>query len=532
MKKLTSILFALLAALPFSSAQTDEEIARESCTSIMVGRLASTDGSVMTTHTCDGGYRSWVDMTPAADYKEGAMMEIFDGLMHTEVSGRNSGVTSKGQIPQVAHTYAFLNTAYPCINEKQLGIGETTISGNRDLVNPKAMFRIEELERVVLQRCTTAREAIKLIGQLVKEYGYCDSGECITIADPKEVWHFEIFGEGKDRIGGVWAAVRIPDDEVGVSANISRISALNLKDKDHYMASDNVFEVAKRMGLWDGKKPFSFCRAYGQRGQRDDWKPYSVRELFILRSIAPSLGLNASMAELPISVKPEKKLSPTDIMAYMRTYYEGTDFDITRKLKVGVKDEKTGQVDSVISIAANPWMRNDEIKMLNTLKPGTARLLRPVAVGYCSYSTVIQLRGWLPDAVGGVVWFGLDTPTLSPRVPIFCGATSFPELYKVCGNQRYREDSALWRFRRTDKLASLKWGQYRKVLEPNRDYFERKGQRELPLVEAQYQSLISSEGEEAARKFLSDYTSDFLGAAVLRWDEMYSKFFFDGKYGF
>lgn len=255
MKKLTSILFALLAALPFSSAQTDEEIARESCTSIMVGRLASTDGSVMTTHTCDGGYRSWVDMTPAADYKEGAMMEIFDGLMHTEVSGRNSGVTSKGQIPQVAHTYAFLNTAYPCINEKQLGIGETTISGNRDLVNPKAMFRIEELERVVLQRCTTAREAIKLIGQLVKEYGYCDSGECITIADPKEVWHFEIFGEGKDRIGGVWAAVRIPDDEVGVSANISRISALNLKDKDHYMASDNVFEVAKRMGLWDGKKP-------------------------------------------------------------------------------------------------------------------------------------------------------------------------------------------------------------------------------------------------------------------------------------
>ena len=135
-------------------------------------------------------------------------------------------------------------------------MGETTISGRDTLQNPKGMFMIEELARVALQRCTTARDAIQLMGKLVKEYGYGDSGECLTIADPDEVWHFEVFGEGKDNIGGVWAAVRIPDDHVGVSANISRISTLNLKDPDHYMASENVFDVAKKIRILGWKRAF------------------------------------------------------------------------------------------------------------------------------------------------------------------------------------------------------------------------------------------------------------------------------------
>lgn len=165
--------------------------------------------------------------------------------MHTEFPEDQTNLTVKGKIPQVRNTYAFLDTSYPCMNEKQLAMGETTISGRDTLQNKQGMFMIEELARIALERCSTARQAIQLMGELVKTYGYGDSGECLTIADPKEVWHFEIFGEGPDKIGGVWAAVRIPDGEVGVSANIPRISTLNLKDKDNYMASENVFEVAK-----------------------------------------------------------------------------------------------------------------------------------------------------------------------------------------------------------------------------------------------------------------------------------------------
>jgi dipeptidase len=303
MKK-TFIVFALFAGICLQAGAQEIEYARpenspESCTSIMVGRKASTDGSVITSHTCDGNYRTWMNIVPAATYDRDTTTTIYDGLMHTEFVDDRSQWTVKGTVPQARATYRFLNTSYPCFNEKQLGIGETTISGRRELVNRRGMFMIEELERLALERCTTARDAIRLMGELIAGYGYADAGECLTIADTKEVWHFEVFGEGADRTGGVWAAVRIPDDHVGVSANIPRISSLDLADKDRYMASANVFDVAKKLGYWDGKTPFCFWKAYG-----GGTKAFNIREFFILSSLAPSLNLSYDAEELPFSVKP------------------------------------------------------------------------------------------------------------------------------------------------------------------------------------------------------------------------------------
>jgi dipeptidase len=148
------------------------------CTSIMAGRLATTDGSVITAHTCDGNYRQWLRIVPQAKHIEGSMTKVYTGKMHTETSTDMANVSEKGEIPEVAETYAFLNTAYPCLNEHQLAIGETTINGKRELFNSSGMFMIEEIERLMLERCTTAREAIKLAGELVKQNGYGDSGEC------------------------------------------------------------------------------------------------------------------------------------------------------------------------------------------------------------------------------------------------------------------------------------------------------------------------------------------------------------------
>ncbi|MBQ5681211.1 MAG: C69 family dipeptidase, partial [Bacteroidaceae bacterium] len=275
----------------------------------MVGKQASTDGSVMTSHTCDSWYRTWISIEPAKDYPRDTIMSIYEGLMHTEHPKDMTGVKEKGSIPQVRHTYRFLNTAYPCLNEKQLAMGETTISGRDTLQNKKGLFFIEELQRVALQRCTTARDAIRLMGSLIKEYGYADSGECLTIADQHEVWIFEVFGEGPKNIGGVWAAQRIPDDEVAVSANISRIGKLNLDDTDYFMASDNVFSVAKELGLWDGKSEFSFWKAYSGGNYFNEPKNYSVRELFIMQQLAPDANFTNDMEELPLSVKPKEKVS-------------------------------------------------------------------------------------------------------------------------------------------------------------------------------------------------------------------------------
>ena len=519
MKRTLFAIATLLLALPLF-AQT----ASDACTSIMVGKKASADGSVMTSHTCDSKYRTWMQSVPPKDYPNDTVMSVYEGRMHTEYPGSLDGMKEKGKIPQARHTYRFLDTAYPCLNEKQLAIGETTYTGLDTMVNKDGMFMIEELERIVLERCSTAREAITLMGQLIKEYGYGDSGECLTIADPKEVWIFEVQGEGPKKKGGVWAAVRIPDDHIAVSANVSRIGKIDFNDKENYMASDNVKEVAKKMGLWDGKEEFSFWKAYSKGNYMNEPKNYSVRELFIMQQLAPNAGFTADMEELPLSVKPEKPVSVEDMARLLGSYYEGTELNLSGRLKVKNPKKKEGDgadvPDSIVSPVANPWMQPDEIAVYEALGDSAMHNIRTVSVPWCSYSTIIQCRDWLPDGVGGVAWICLDNPGQSPRFPVFAGVTDLPELLKVCGQHRTRDDAALWRFRKPNKLATVRWGDARTTLEPVRDHFLAKGKRELPLIESEYKRLLSEGNTEEAAQLLTDYTRDFFGSTVVRWDEL------------
>ena len=503
------------------------QTASDACTSIMVGKDASTDGSVMTSHTCDSWYRTWMSVEPAHDYPRDTIMSVYDGLMHTEHSTDMTGVKEKGQIPQAAHTYSFLNTAYPCLNEKQLGIGETTISGRDTLQNKDGMFMIEELARVALQRCTTAREAIRLMGQLVKEYGYGDSGECLTIADPKEVWIFEIFGEGPKKIGGVWAAQRIPDDEIAVSANISRIGHIDPSDSDHFMTSDNVFDVARKLKLWDGKSDFSFWKAYSGGNYYNEPKNYSVRELFIMQQVAPSVGFTNDMEELPLSVRPEKKLSVEDVSRLLGSTYEGTELSLASRIDSLSKGQEDVHYKGNTPMAANPWMRPDEIRLYaGLLNDSTMDNIRTVSVSWCAYSTVIQLRSWLPDAIGGVAWVALDCPGQSPRFPIFAGTTELPMMLGICGQHRLRDDAALTHFRGANRLATIRWGQTRQSMQEAQQYFIDKGQRELPFVENTWKTL-QNDGDNtptAATTFLNGYTADFFASTVMKWDELYKRY--------
>ena len=532
MKRTLFLSAALCLLLPAQSFAQDNEEPQwgsrypMSCTSIMVGKKASADGSVMTSHTCDSWYRTWMQVVPARDYERDTVTAIYDGRMHTQSAQDSTKMYRKGVIPQVRHTYRYLDTAYPCLNEKQLAIGETTISGRDTLQNKKGMFMIEELERIALERCATAREAIRLMGDLVKRYGYGDSGECLTIADKNEVWIFEVFGEGPKKTGGVWAAVRIPDDEIAVSANISRISRLDLADTDRYMASDNVFDVAKKLKLWDGKEEFCFWKVYSGGNYFGEKKNYSVREWYIMDQLAPSLHLCDTVAELPLSVRPDQKVSAEQVMRLLGSYYEGTPKNLSgrHKLPNPKRKDKEGKVvetepDSIVSPFSNPWMRPDEINMYYAMGDSVMKNIRTVSVPWCAYSTVIQLRSWLPDEVGGVAWVALDNPGESPRFPIFCGTTQLPRLLQTCGQHTDRDDAALWHFRKANRLATVRWGTYRKTLEPLRDYFIEKGQRELPFVSDTWQQLQQQDPKKA-EQMLNGYTADFFGATILRWDEM------------
>jgi len=522
---LTLILAFSVFSFQKSPAKENIEANFQGCTSIMAGRLATTDGSVITAHSCDGNYRTWVEIESGQSYPEGATTKVYHGLLHTETSWDQRGVMEQGEIPQAKKTYAFLNTAYPCMNEKQLAIGETTIGGRRELRNSEGMFYIEELQRIALQRCTKAKEAIKLIGKLVKEYGYCDRGECLTFADPKEVWHFEIFGAGPLEIGAVWAAVRIPDDHVGVSANIPRIGELDLNDPDHYMASDNVYSLAQEMGWWDpeGGKPFKFWEAYSGR------KPFSTREYFVLSAVAPSLNLSMDSEELPFSVKPDKKISVRDVMALYRQTYQGTELDMTKNLMV----KKRRSDELILSPIVNPWMNWDFIGLLNTIKPGIVEPARTIAISGCSYSEVLQCRDWLPDEVGGIAWLAFDNPGQSPRIPVFAGVTELPPSFEIGAQHRFRTDSACWAFRRANRLSQVRWGVAGKYIKEAISEFEEKAFTDLPMIEKKVKELHSTgnseENMKKIKEYLTKYTNDFARAAMHKYWELGDMFW--GMFG-
>ena len=494
MKRILFIVTALALCLSLSAQEYDGQ----SCTSIMVGRKASADGSVITSHTCDGRYRTWVQWEPSADHKPGAMHQVLRGTMKTRFREDTVGVKVMGEIPQVAHTYAYLNTAYPCLNEKQLAIGETTFGGPDTLVNQAGWFCIEELERVALQRCDNARDAIRLMGDLAEKYGYGDGGECLTVADKNEVWQFEIVGVGKERIGAAWVAQRIPDDHVAVSANIPRIGRIDRRSKD-MMASSNVEQVAVDNGLWDGKGEFIFWKYFNTDYAKG--KNFNDREYFILNHFAPSLKLTYDMDEIPFSVKPEKPVDIREVMALYRETYEGTDFDMTKNVKMNEK----------VSPIANPWLTTTLRNTLNTIAPGTVEFRRTVAVAWCAYSHITQLRNWLPDEVGGICWLSLDNPGQSPRVPVFCGTTQLPKSYEVCGQKQYVPDCALWQFRRANKLATLAWQNTKKGF----------NEEILKLEELALGGVPAGPVSPAA---LNAYTEYIYQEAVRRWKALEDKY--------
>ena len=440
----------------------------------------------------------------------------------------------------MAETFSYLNVAYPCLNEKQLAIGETTIGGKRELANDDGLFLIEELQAVALERCSTARDAIRLMGELATKYGYGDAGECLTVADKKEVWHFEIMGAGPMEPGAVWAAVRIPDNHVGVSANIPRISTIDLDQPDYYMASENVFSLAEEMGYWDPNsgEPFKWWKAYSGR------KPFSTREFYVLSTMAPSLNLTPEMEELPFSVKPEKKVSTRDVISYYRATYEGTDLDMTKNLLVTpmFRGRRTGDEplkrEPVVSPIASPWMSSDLRTLLNTLKSGSVESQRTIAISGCSYSQIIQCRDWLPDEIGGVAWFSFDNPGCSPRIPIYAGTLELPASFEICGQKKYRTDAAIWKFRRTNRLSEVRWGRTRSFIEEGVKELEDKAFTETQAVEQRAMEILkANKGKEPEtdlrgnplpeehRVYLTQYTHDFARIAMARWEEMGDLFF-------
>ena len=491
-----------------------QEIEYEGCTSVLVGKLASVDGSTMTSHSCDSGTdRTWINVVPRKKYNPGDMCKIYYQPKRTKMPNEPDRI-EMGEIPQVSETYAYINTAYAVMNEYQLAIGETTFGGKRELRSDEGMIDCPELYRLALERAKTAREAIKVIDELTKKYGYNDVGECFTFCDPKEAWHFEILGPGKGKIGAVWAAVRIPDDHVSVSANSCRIREIDLKDKDHYMASDNVFSLAEEMGWWDKKsgEAFEFCYAYASRksmgSRRREWRALSI--------IAPSLNLDPNGENFPLSVKAEKKISVNDVLNIFRNYYQDTPYDMTRSL---VAKNRAGEV--VKSPVANPFMSRDHQALHNI------QYERTICCARATYLTVTQSREWLPDAIGGVVWLGYDNPLTTPHIPFYCGISQMPESYLIDGREKFRTDCAWWAFRRASQLSYMRFQEMSKDVEKVWKEIEGNAFSNQKKIEDEAVALYKKDPKKA-KEYLTKYSHDVANKAVSAYwqlgDDLWSKY--------
>ena len=468
------------------------------CTNLIVGKNASADGSVIVSYSADSyGMFGFLCHYPAATYPAGAMRDIYEWD------------TGKflGQIKEARQTYNVVGN----INEFQVTIAETTFGGRPELVDTTAIMDYGSLIYVALQRSRTAKEAIKIMTSLVKEYGYYSSGESFTIADPNEAWIMEMIGKGPGVKGAVWVAVRIPDDCIAAHANQSRIHKFDMSDKDNCLYSPDVISFAREKGYFSGaNKDFSFADAYcpldfsGLRAcEARVWSYYNMFSKATGQAYLPYVQ-GESKEPMPLYVKPDRKLSVRDIQQAMRDHYEGTPLDITQDLGAG------------------PFQMPYRLSPLTFKVDGQEYFNeRPISTQQSAFSFVSQMRANLPDAIGGVLWFGLDDANMTVFTPVYCNTDRIPASYAEGEGDcvTFSWNSAFWIY---NWVADMIRPRYSQMVDDMRTV-----QNELENTYAYAQEGVESaamklynENPEKAKEFLTDYTNMCAQTAVDRWKQL------------
>ena len=446
MKRIFVILIIFtLHLLPFTS---------RACTNLIVSKGATADGSTFITYAADSHTRyGQLRYCPAADHPEGATLKLYNyGSLKFQI-----------EIPQPAHTYQVVGF----INEHQLAIGETTWGGREELAHGSGKgIDYGNLIYVTLQRARNCREAIKVMHELVSTYGYAEGGESFSIADPNEVWIYEIINKG-DELGAVWVARRVPDGYICGHANQARITTFPQMRKESYKSIDSrnlkyidrpevecvyasdVVKFAKQRGWYSGKDAdFSFADTYNPltfSGLRAcEARVYAMFNRCadgMKRYEAYAMG-DKSAERLPLWVKPNRKLTVQDVMALMRDHFEGTPMDMTQ------------------DVGAGPFHCPYRWRPMDFEVDGQKYVHeRAISTQQTGFSFVAQCRSWLPDKLGGIIWFGVDDTYSTVYCPVYCGVTQVPVCFEE-GNgsmSRYSETAAFWLFNRVANFCYLRY---------------------------------------------------------------------------
>jgi len=473
------------------------------CTTVVVTKGASVDGSVMTSHSCDCGECDFRYVyIPAADFEAGSKRPVYPfHEPYPRYIGKDMGPTYDdpnfspyeplGYIDQVEHTFAYYEAAYGVINEHQVAIGECTCSAKvyAQPVANECIFDISALSKVALERCTTARDAVKLMGDLAVEYGYYGWGETLTVTDPNEAWVFEVCAS-PDKKSALWAAKKVPDGEVFVEANIFRIRELDPENPD-MMFSPNLIEVATEAGWYDpstGPIDWMATVSTGEYSQ----PYYSLRRIWrVLDRVAPSKEFSPWVedgftTDYPFSVVPDEKLSVADVISLFRDFYEGTEFDLTEGL------------------AAGPFGNPNRYAGSSKLIKGSWE--RAISIFRCDYVFVSQVRSWLPDPIGGVIWFGAAAPHESILVPLYCGINDVPYAFDHGNLHEFDRNVAGWAMNFMGNWAELKFSYIYPEIQALQQKIEDKLFAVQPAIEAAALKLYEVD-PELCKEFLTDYVA-------------------------
>jgi dipeptidase len=497
------------------------------CTNYLVTKGASVDGSTMISYAADSHIRyGELYWRPAADWPEGSMVTLYD----------RGTAKPLGQIPQPAHTYQV--TGF--MNEHQVAIGETTFGGRPELEDSTGIVDYGSLMFLALQRSKTAREAIQVIAELVDKYGYSSSGESFSIGDPNEVWIMEIVGKGTSLAtdkktqksyntnkGAVWVAVRIPDGYISAHANQARITTFPLENKTTSISSKNfnlinnpgveviyshdVISFARSKGYFTGKDTeFSFSDTYAPLTfdnirfcEIRVWSAFKDVNKDMIKYYDYAKG-DLTQERMPLYIKPDKKLSPRDLMQFKRDYLQGTELDMTQ------------------DIGAGPFGSPYRWRPLTWEYEGTEYFNERVTVTQqTGFSFIAQMRSWLPDHIGGINWFGVDDAGSTVYVPFYCGITSVPYTFAEGNGDMltYTDDAAFWVFNRVAHFKYLFYNRVMPEIAKVQDQLESSFATEVARVDQEALALYKTDPLQA-REYLTKYSEKAANSTVKRWKEL------------
>lgn len=494
------------------------------CTNFLVTKGASVDGSTFVTYAADSHvlygelyYRA------AAKFPKGTEFEVIDWD-----SGKPLGI-----IKQAETTYSVVGN----MNEHQLVIGETTYGGVAELQECEGIIDYGSLIYITLQRAKNAREAIKVMAELVAEYGYASEGESFSIADPNEVWIMEIIGKGKRmdnkkwNNGAVWVARRIPDGYVCAHANQARIttfpmekasknsiSSKNLKkifNKDiDVVYAEDVVDFARMKGLYNGTdENFSFSDTYNPltfSGAR----ACEARVYAFFNRVASGMEKYENYAmgydlknRMPLWIKPDNKLSVHDMMELMRDHYEGTPMDMTQ------------------DVGAGPFNCPYRWRPMSFTVDGVEYIHeRATSTQQTGFSFVAQCRSNFPNKIGGILWFGVDDTYSTVYCPMFCGITEIPECFQEGnGNMvEYSETSAFWLFNQVSNFAYLR---YNDIIKDIQNVQQRLEIEFINRVEDFSQSFThdASQNDEQIVEQLNAFSGEAANQMFFQWKDLSQK---------